>query len=132
MVETDSLIDPLSPVLSDVVHAGLTRLTIAPGTLDERLLLWAQTRGAIRGQTIEESLMVAFGGAPPQSLSDAESAFYIAAGSSATATLNRQRHDYWSTVTDNGFASPRESLKKGVRGRVRKLRHSIQLDITPT
>ena len=120
MAEAGLLIDPLTPVLSDVVHAGLTRLSIAPGTLNDRLLLWAQTRGAIRGQTIEESLMVAFGGAPRQTLNDAESAFYVAAGSPATATLNGQRYDYWSTVTADGFAALRELGKKGGRGQVRK------------
>ena len=120
MAEVGSLIDPLTPVLNDVVHAGLTKLDIAPGTLNERLLLWAQTRGAIRGQTIVESLMVAFGGTPPQTLNEAESAFYVAAGSPATATLNGQRYDYWSTVTADGFAALREFGKKSVRGQVRK------------
>lgn len=120
MAEVGLLIDPLSPVLNDVVHAGLTRLAIAPGTLRERLLLWAKTRGAIQGQTISESLMVAFRGTPPQTLNDAESAFYVAAGSPATATLNGQRYDYWSTVTADGFAALREFEKKGVRGQIRK------------
>ena len=120
MAEDSSLLDPLTPVLNDVIHGGLTRLAIAPGTLGERLLLWAQTRGAIRGQTLHESLMVAFRGTPPQTLNDAESAFYVAAGTPASATLNGQRYDYWSTVTADRFAALRELASKGARGQIFK------------